>query len=398
MKYDLEHFNSGEELKKARDNSGLTQGQFATKLGIDKKKVQNCEDRGMTNIKTYMEWCNKLGCDIDFLLGVQEMPTRDEADIYKKTGLLDATVKSLSEELNREPYGVNCGIKTVDILNDMSGQSIKGRGLKDSMIQYATEAVVFRMLSESIANIVDHHNEQAGSSDSVQLMIRLADSTLTSLRRITSLSSLTMAGRMQTGIDSDLDNFIEAMKKNGFNKTDSKVFYDYLQSKSRCEALKLGCYNLLLEYLEELAQDRELTYLDMSKAKLGELDASATILYNGIGASDSSTQPEKPIRNARANHRLLAELDRCKRARNQLVETNNRLSAELNDERQKAKELQKVIYSIPDGDMSLTELNKENAELKETVSVLYEANQGLDEKVKELERELEKLRKPETNK
>lgn len=62
-------------------------------------------------------YCNFFGCDSDFLLGIQEKPTKDITDIYSKTGLSDSAIKSIlklqSADNDRTDY------KLMQILNDL---------------------------------------------------------------------------------------------------------------------------------------------------------------------------------------------------------------------------------------------------------------------------------------
>lgn len=291
MKYDVDNFNGGLVLKRVREqNAHMDRKDFADALGISKRALESYEDKNLKangepreiKVSSYLKMCNNFGCDIDYLLGVQSSPKKEQTDIKKETGLSEASIQALKKEiaihqirstiipsddegfdfneLLKQVKGVGINVKTVDVFNAMLGNSIVGRNLRDAMFQYMTEAVVCEKLKETVSNAVATYNELTDRRTEVESVIRYAENVFMAIRKITSLSSLTMTNRMQTKIEDDFENFYEGMKSEGFSKLESKVFFDYLQSKNRLEALRNNCCNLLIQFLNEMSEGRKLTY------------------------------------------------------------------------------------------------------------------------------------------
>lgn len=394
-KYNVDTFDSGEALRRVREHLNLTDGQIAIKVGDKTGNVENYMKRGFKNIDKYLDWCDKLDCDIDFLLGVQELPKKDVANVCETTGLDEATVELLKKEIKNPPTAearnnsdaVVSGIKTADIFNDLAG--FRGSNLKDSMHQYVRERMVCDRLDESIDNIVAHKNQEAQifSKDSV---ITLANNILTSVRMMTSLSSLTMTGRQQKKIDDDFTAFYKRMSKEQFSKEECRMIFDYLQSRNRTDALKMNCYEQLVWYLDTIAEDNKLMF---HKQGWGDFEVFATKMYE---------EPIDTIEEARSEMltsavkreliKLRLDIRESKTAQKNLIETNNKLSAELSDERKKVKELQSILDHLPEDDRSLTLANKEIDTLRGTARSLLEANQGLSHQVDKLQKELKELK------
>lgn len=395
MKYNAESFNPNKTLKRVREQSGMTQKQFADAIGIteDKlKRIENRKNRTGISILEYLNWCDNYDCDINFLLGVKAEPT----DVCSVTGLNPDVVELLKKE-KEKPFtseirngkdGVISGITTAELFNDLSG--FKGMSLKETMLQYTRERMILNLLEESARNIVDHHNAEHGRSDAFETVVQFADRTMSSVRLMSSLSSLTVAGKMQKGIDDDFTAFCDKFGTEQYSKDECKVLFDYMQSRSRIEALKMKCYDLMMHFLDMLSEDSQLTL----HHSMGDFEVTPSLMYEeSVDEIGQAKNEMLATALKREMTKLKSGIHDLKNTNHILIESNNHLSAELNDERQKVRKLQKVIDSIPDDKKSLTELNQENAELKESVSKLFEANQGLDDKVKELEKELKQLKK-----
>ena len=300
-KYNADNFDSGKALQKARKQLDKTQGQFAIMVGEDTKTIENAERRGIKKIDTYLEWCDKLGCDIDFLLGVQKYQKKDSTDIHTVTGLSESACSALLEEMTisklqqvspvilvnskdvpedaisvpKDAEGISSGVKTVDLFNAMSGDSIIGKAFKESMLQYITELSVNRYLETTLDSVVCHYNSNARKNVTVQKAIEYASTVFASIRRVTSLQGLTMTGMIQSGVSDDLLNFCEEMKKEGFSESESRFFYYYIQSKGRLDALKLDCYDKMVQFLVEMSEGSQLSYFN---SKWGSFDVSPTQL------------------------------------------------------------------------------------------------------------------------
>lgn len=403
-KYNVEEFNSGEAIQRAIERLELTQGQFAYKLGMKTKNLQSYLDKDSgTSIKTLMEWCDKLGCDLDFLVGVQTTKRKDAEDICKSTGIKESTIDLMKKEFIRpqetpvildkkkgsgipkNALGVSCGVTTAELLNELSGQSSSGKNLKVAMIQYITESVVCRLLKDSINDIVEHHNSASGKHDEPEKIVMFAEQLLHSIRRLSSLSSLTMTGKVQTGFEDDLANFCEGMSGSGFDERECKVIYDYLQSRNRLVSLEQTCHLNMIQFLDELSEGKQLSY---TNSIMGIYDVTSTKLYGQEGDRDFTKHPK----DSKKVMQLKDELKQAKMIQERMNATNCELSAELSELRWKVDELQNVIDHIPEDKKELTALSVENDQLKELVKELLGANQGLSNQVDELQKELDRIK------
>lgn len=350
MKYNAESFNPNKTLKSVREKSGMSQKDFADAIGITEDKLKNIENRKKAtgiSILEYLRWCDNYDCDINYLLGVDAEPT----DVCSVTGLNQNVVELLKKEQNKPTTseirngkdGVISGITTADLFNDLSGY--KGIDLKDVMLQYTREKMILNLLEDSARNVVDHHNTEKGRSDSFSTVVKYADRTMSSIRMMSSLSSLTVAGRMQKGIDDDFTAFCDKFGTEGYDKLDCKVLFDYMQSRSRIEALKMKCYDLMMQFLDALSEDGQLKY--HSNIFGGDFEVKASMLY------DESIDDIEQSQNELLSSAMKRELTKLKSSnydlkmnQQMLIEGNSQLSAELNEERQKVKELKKELKQL----------------------------------------------------
>ena len=363
MRYNSDSFNAGETLKKVREDLFMTREQFADRLGISKRKLEDLEDRNTkqngeprsVGINTYLEMCDHYGCDIDFLLGVQKHPYKEDADVSALTGLDAHSIDVLKKEVMQPPVAdvrskkvkskpaVIIGIKTADIFNGLLGMN--GVELTQCIHQYVRERMVTSLLDESVENIVQHHNKEHDRSDSSQSVVAYANSVLTNLRMITSLSSMTMTGRVQKGIEDDFTNFCKKMTAEGYNKTECRIIFDYLQSRGRAEALRMNCYDLMMKFLDGMAETGHLKY----HSGMGDFDVTATMLYEDSVDSIEETKKEllvsalkKEMASLKSNVRDLMEVNK------KLLDDNKILSAELSETRWYAETLKKDLDRIRD--------------------------------------------------
>lgn len=86
-----------DRIKAERDRTGLTQKEFAKKVGIANQTYNNLEN-GIGSLK--IEHLNKIaencGCDMGYLLGDYENRTHEATDICKATGLSEEAVDILT--------------------------------------------------------------------------------------------------------------------------------------------------------------------------------------------------------------------------------------------------------------------------------------------------------------
>ena len=354
MRYNAESFNPNKTLKSVREKSGMSQKDFADAIGITETKLKNIENRKVAtgiSILEYLKWCDNLDCDINYLLGVTVEPT----DICGVTGLNPDVVDILKKEkenpttseIRNGKDGVISGLTTADLFNDLSGY--KGIALKDAMLQYTREKMIMNLLEESARNIVDHHNTAEGRSDSFSNVVKFIDRTMSSIRMMSSLSSLTVTGRMQKGIDDDFTVFCDMFKDEGYEKHECKVLFDYMQSKSRTEALMMKCYDLMMQFLDVLSEDGQLKY--HSTFFGGDFEVTASMLYGEESIADIQHSQCEMLTSAvrRELTKLKSSIYEQKAIQQKLIDENNQLSNDLNAERQKVRKLKKELKELKSG-------------------------------------------------
>lgn len=355
MRYNAESFNPNKTLKSVREKSGKSQKDFADAIGISEGDLKNIENRNTTKngigILNYLKWCDNLDCDINYLLGVDAEPT----DVCSATGLNPDVVDTLKKEkekpttseIRNGKNAVISGLTTADLINDLFG--FKGMNLKEVMFQYTREKMILNLLEESARNIVDHHNTVEGRADSFSTVVGFIDRTMSSIRMLSSISSLTVAGRMQKGIDDDFTAFCDKFETEGYNKQECKVLFDYMQSRSRIEALKMKCYELMMKFLDDLSEEGQLKY--HSNIFGGDFEVTATMMY------EESIEDIEHSRTEMLSSAMKRELTKLKSSnyemkmtQQKLIDGNNQLSAELNDERKKVRKLKKELKELKSGD------------------------------------------------
>ncbi len=354
MRYNAESFNPNKTLKSVREKSGMSQKDFADRIGITEDKLKNIENRKKAtgiSILEYLKWCDSYDCDINFLLGIDAEPT----DVCSVTGLNPDVVDTLKKEkekpttseIRNGKNAVISGLTTADLINDLFGY--KGMNLKEMMLQYTREKMIMNLLEESARNIVNHHNTVVGKNESFDSVVGFIDRTMSSIRMLSSLSSLTVAGRMQKGIDDDFTTFCDKFEAEGYNKQECKMMFDYMQSRSRTEALKMKCYELMMKFLDDLSKDGQLKY--HSNIFGGDFEVTATMMY------EESIEDIEHSRTEMLSSAMKRELTKLKSSnyemkmtQQKLIDGNNQLSAELNDERKKVRKLKKELKELKSGD------------------------------------------------
>lgn len=97
--------NIGERIKARRQKLGMTQEELASKInnGVATQRTQISQwEKGKKTPETdaLIRLCNALACDMDYLLGAIETPTKAVHDVAKQTGL-DAEVAEYLIQLKR---------------------------------------------------------------------------------------------------------------------------------------------------------------------------------------------------------------------------------------------------------------------------------------------------------
>lgn len=96
----------GTRLKELRKKAGFkTQDEFAEAFGRSPDTVQNWEqDKKYPPMKTFLELCDFLQCDADYLAGRIEQKTHDLTFLCVETGLSPEAIERLAE-IKNGPFG-----------------------------------------------------------------------------------------------------------------------------------------------------------------------------------------------------------------------------------------------------------------------------------------------------
>ena len=93
----------GERIKTRRTECGLTQNTLADKAFINPKSIIDLEHgNSFPRIETLALLANALDCEIGYLLGEYEQPTKAATDVLKATKLSPEAVKILMEDLHED--------------------------------------------------------------------------------------------------------------------------------------------------------------------------------------------------------------------------------------------------------------------------------------------------------
>lgn len=90
---------------------------------LEREQKQRIISRHLKGTLPSYDWliayCNFFGCDSDFLLGIQEKPSKDITDISAKTGLSDNAIKSILKLQSADNEKTDSDYRIMQILNDL---------------------------------------------------------------------------------------------------------------------------------------------------------------------------------------------------------------------------------------------------------------------------------------
>lgn len=100
----------GDRLQDLRKQKKIkTQEEFAAKLGVNLKSVQNWEQgRKLPQTEHLFKICDVLDCDLDYLIGRLEERNRTIKEMAAYTGLSEKSIKMLHDYHVSKTDGQNC--------------------------------------------------------------------------------------------------------------------------------------------------------------------------------------------------------------------------------------------------------------------------------------------------
>lgn len=101
--YEIDYMQIGERLKSIREKKGKSLSDVAELLKCNERTVRNYESGQAVPLTKLLMFCNKLECDMGYLLGEYDESNKDIAFICKETGLSEETIQCLMNiEKNRD--------------------------------------------------------------------------------------------------------------------------------------------------------------------------------------------------------------------------------------------------------------------------------------------------------
>lgn len=260
MKYNAESFNGGMTLKDVREKTGMDRETFSSRLGISKRSLESFEDKNKKDngeprriyIDSYLKMCDHYDCDIDFLLGVQDMPHKEDTDIHAVTGLSQNTINCLKEDQNADgskDYIVSdvTNAKMVNSLFD----TYEGKSLMVSIRMYILSRNILKLHYQSVDDMVRKVNDKYGQQYPTDYVLNItARRILIDAKQTTAISGLNLFGRNQNKIESVKEAFISKFKSEHFNRKCAIAVYNYLEVEDRLKVLQHDCYENLVQLLD----------------------------------------------------------------------------------------------------------------------------------------------------
>lgn len=111
-------------LKSRREELGLTQKEFAARVGVSQQISSKWETSSLPRLDKLTDICGVLGCDPAYLLGEIPALTYEVTDICKATGLSEKAVERLTDKSKPGAFAVGIGMEillTSDHLLDFLG-------------------------------------------------------------------------------------------------------------------------------------------------------------------------------------------------------------------------------------------------------------------------------------
>lgn len=89
-----------ERFKALRKEKGYTADTLAEQLGVNRKTVLSWDKGEINKVEHLFAIADLLGCDIDYLLGIQSLKTKRESSIKDITGLSEDAIRVLNLDIS----------------------------------------------------------------------------------------------------------------------------------------------------------------------------------------------------------------------------------------------------------------------------------------------------------
>ena len=262
MKYNADSFNGGLTLKAVRERAGMDREKFASELGISKRSLESYEDKNTTEkgeprriyIDSYMRMCDHFGCDIDYLLGVQDLPIRNDTNINAVTGLSQNCIRHLKNDHDSEEAkeGIISGVDSVKIVNSLF-DTPEGDRMMLSIQMYLVTNSILKLHRKGVDDLVRNINEKYDQHyEADNVLNGMARKVLKDAKQSTAMNGLHLFGRNQNKIESVKNCFIRKFESEHFDRQSAVIVYNYLEAEDRLKVLQHDCYDNLVQLLDAL--------------------------------------------------------------------------------------------------------------------------------------------------
>lgn len=159
-------------LKQAIKTKGITQEEFADKVGISRTTVVKYISPKYNNyprVEEILKMCEVLDCDSDYLLGLQPHPRKETTDICSVTGLSPAAVTALKarkqDQDNALPGEVPPGAMELKSLNHILEHGLDEEGFMNNTIFTNIGYILFsHFINAHLANTEDRKIPISGTN------------------------------------------------------------------------------------------------------------------------------------------------------------------------------------------------------------------------------------------
>lgn len=159
-------------LKQAIKTKGITQEEFADKVGISRTTVVKYISPKYNNyprVEEILKMCEVLECDSDYLLGLQPHPRKETTDICSATGLSPAAVAALKarkqDQDNALPGEVPPGAMELKSLNHILEHGLDEEGCMNNTIFTNIGHILFsHFINAHLANTEDRKIPISGTN------------------------------------------------------------------------------------------------------------------------------------------------------------------------------------------------------------------------------------------
>lgn len=186
-----------DRIKAERDRTGLTQKEFAKKVGIANQTYNNLENGiGSLKIEHLHKIAENCGCDMGYLLGDYDNRTHEATDICKATGLSEEAVKVLFEGATQKHPISGKVLKENDVLivarrwliDSLIIDSTDHYGLIGNIMACITENYYIEMYKENpwfpmISKIIDDFDKSNMEKEFIHNYAFMLSDTLDSMRQ-----------------------------------------------------------------------------------------------------------------------------------------------------------------------------------------------------------------------